>query len=202
MKLKVLAAVISAGLLQACAYKGHIDSVSGAAEIMPTRRLEANAEVRFEPELLSVSQRVNTGFICGAHNYTITPGVAIADSIMRTLEGAFKQVVRIDSQQTTSGAYFLDFSLDDFSPRLRFNPGFWMATPEANVDLSIRVRAWKDTGELAFQTTARGQGRHEDGSGGCGDGMPVVEQATRQAVQRAMEDLVQKLINSRALTDT
>lgn len=202
MKLKMVAALLSTALLQACAYKGHIESVSGAAEVMPSRQLDANAEVRFEPELLNVSQRVNTGFICGAHNYTITPGVAIADSVMRTLDGAFKQVVRVDNQQSTPGAYFLDFSLDDFSPRLRFNPGFWMATPESNVDLSIRVRAWKESGELAFQTTARGQGRYEDGSGGCGDGMPVVEQATRQAVQRAMEDLVQKLINSRALTDT
>lgn len=189
-----------AALLQACAYSGHIQSVSGAAEVMPTRRVDADAAIRVAPELSAISKKVNTGFVCSAHNYTLNMGGALADSIMRTLEGSFKSVVRADSPNENPQAYFLDFSLDEFSPRLRFNPGFWIATPEANTEISIRVRASRPGSGPIFQTTLRGQG-HDEGSGGCGEGMPVVEEATREAMQRAMDDLAQKLINSRALTE-
>lgn len=201
MKLRSIFVVFFIGLLQACSYKGHIDSVSAASEIMPSRRIDANAMVRIDPELSNISKKVNTGFVCSAHNFTITPGVAVADSILRTIQGAFTTVTRVDTAQDQDTAYFLDFYLDTFEPRLRFNPGFWSATPESTVELAIRVRAAKPDGSLTFQTTARGQGHHEDSSGGCDGGMPVVEEATREAVQRAMEDLAQKLINSKALVE-
>lgn len=198
---KMALAAISVLALSGCAYKGQIESVSGAAEVMPSRRINADAAVRIGPDLSNISKKVNTGFVCSAHNFTITPGPAVAESILRTLEGSFKTVARVDAQQDRPATYFLDFSLDEFAPRLRFNPGFWSATPESTVELSIRVRASSPEGTPAFQTTIRGQGHHEDSSGGCGDGMPVVEEATREAVQRAMEDLAQKLINSRVLTE-
>lgn len=199
---KLFTTVAALALLSGCAYNGHIQSVSGAAEVMPSRKINADAMIRIDPELSNISRRVNTGFVCSAHNYTITPGSAVAESILRTLENSFNTVIRAEAQQDHSSAYFLDFSLDEFAPRLRFNPGFWSATPESTVELSIRVRASKPDGTPTFQTTVRGLGHHEDSSGGCGDGMRVVEEATREAVQRAMEDLAQKLINSRALTDS
>lgn len=199
---KIIVAAVAVLALSGCAYKGHIESVSGAAEVMPSRKINSDAMVRIDPALSNMSKKVNTGFVCSAHNFTIAPGAAVADSIMRTLEGSFNSVSKVDNQQDRANTYFLDFSLDEFSPRLRFNPGFWSATPESTVELSIRVRASSLNGAPSFQTTVRGQGHHEDGSGGCGDGMPIVEEATREAVQRAMEDLAQKLINSRALTDS
>lgn len=198
---RILITVIALLALSGCAYKGHIDSVSGAAEVMPSRRLDADATIRIDPELSSISKKVNTGFVCSAHNFTITPGTAVAESILRTLEGSFNTVTRVDAQSQQPATYFLDFYLDTFEPRLRFNPGFWVATPESTVEISIRARASGKDGNLVFQTTARGQGHHEDGSGGCGEGMKVVEEATREAVQRAMEDLAQKLINSRVLEE-
>lgn len=194
-------ASVAALVLSGCAYSGHINSVSGAAEVMPSRRVDADAAVRIGPDLANISKKVNTGFVCSAHSFTITPGPAVAESILRTLEGSFKTVTRVESQSDHPATYFLDFSLDEFAPRLRFNPGFWVATPESTVEISIRVRASSLDGSPAFQTTIRGQGHHEDGSGGCGDGMAIVEEATREAVQRAMEDLAQKLINSRSLTE-
>jgi len=199
---KFVTVVAALVMLSGCAYNGHIQSVSGAAEVMPSRKIDADAMVRIDPELSNISRRVNTGFVCSAHNYTITPGPAVAESILRTLDTSFNTVIRAEVQQDRSAAYFLDFSLDEFAPRLRFNPGFWSATPESTVELSIRVRASNPDGAPTFQTTVRGLGHHEDGAGGCGEGMRVVEEATREAVQRAMEDLAQKLINSRVLTDS
>lgn len=198
---RALIAIVMATLLQACAYTGHVESVSGAAEVMPTRHIDADADVRISPDITEASTKINIGFVCSAHDYSINAGPAIAESILKTMDAAFNNVTRVESQQERENAYFLDFTLDEFSPRLKFNPGFWSATPEGNTELSIRVRAVKPDGTLAIQTTARGQGRYDDGAGGCGDGMPVVEQATRVAIQRAMEDLVQKLINSKVLVE-
>lgn len=201
MKIKTVSVLFAAGLLQACAYTGHVESVSGAAEIMPNRQIDASADIRIDSDISNAQSKVNTGFVCSAHNYFVNSGPAIAESILKTMEGAFNNVTRVDAQQERPGVYFLDFSLVEFAPRLKFNPGFWRATPEGSTELSIRVRATKPNGELAFQTTARGEGRYEDGAGGCGDGMPIVEEATRKAIQRTMEDLAQKLINSKVLTD-
>lgn len=201
MNLKIIAVALSISLLQACAYTGNVESVSGAAEIMPTRHINADADIRIDIDISNANTKVNTGFVCGAHKFNINAGAAIAESILRTMEGAFNSITRVESQQERPNAYFLDFSLVEFTPRLKFNPGFWSSTPEASTELSIRVRATKPNGELVFQTTARGEGRYEDGSGGCGDGMPIVEEATRKAIQRTMEDLAQKLINSKALTE-
>ncbi|MCR4158796.1 hypothetical protein NUK34_08015 [Kerstersia gyiorum] len=200
MKKTAIASAAAAVLLMGCAYKGHVESVSGAAEIMPARQIDADAAIRVDPELSNMSKKVDTGFVCSAHNYTITVGTALTDSVLRTMQGAFKNVTRVDAQTESQGDYYLDFYLDEFNPRLRFNPGFWTATPESNVELSIRVRASRPDGTLVFQTTARGSGSEEDG-GGCGDGMKVVEVATQKAMQRLMEDLAQKLINSKVLVE-
>ena len=201
MRLKIIGAALLVILLQACAYKGQIQSVSGAAEVMPTRHIDADAAVRIDPELSEISKKVSIGFVCGAHNYTIAPGSAVSESIMRTLDPAFRSISRVETREERPGAYFLDFKLDEFSPRLKFNPGFWMATPESTAEISIRVSAFKPDGTPAIRTTARGQGHHEDGAGSCDKGMDIVEEATREAVQRAMEDLAQKLINSKALIE-
>ena len=201
MRLRILGIAALTILLQACAYKGQIQSVSGTAEVMPTRRINADAAVRIDPELAEMSKKVNVGFVCGAHNYTITPGTAVSESIMRTLESAFRSVSRVETREERPGTYFLDFKLDEFAPRLKFNPGFWMATPESTSEISIRVSAFRPDGTPAIRTTARGQGNYEDGAGSCDKGMDVVEVATQEAVQRAMEDLAQKLINSKVLVE-
>uniref|UniRef100_UPI00334111DC hypothetical protein n=1 Tax=Castellaniella defragrans TaxID=75697 RepID=UPI00334111DC len=201
MRLRIVAIALLTVLLQACAFKGHIESVSGADEIMPTRHINADAIVRIDPELSNLVKKVDNGFVCGAHNYTIILGPAVAESILRTLEPAFRSVTRVETQQERTNAYFLDFKLDGFSPRLKFNPGFWVATPESTTEISIRVKAFRPDGTPVMQTTARGLGNYEDGAGGCDAGMRVVEGATREAVRRAMEDLAQKLINSKALVE-
>ncbi|TEA71883.1 hypothetical protein [Allopusillimonas ginsengisoli] len=168
---------------------------------MPNRRIDAPAAVRIDPELSNLTRKVNTGFVCGAHTYTVDLGSGISESILQTMEGAFKQVARVDSQsEVQPGAYFLDFYLSDFAPRLRFLPGFWSATADADTELAIRVRATNPQGKLVLQTTGRGQGNAEE-TGGCTEGEEPITEATRKALQRTMEDLVQKLVNTRILTD-
>ncbi|QEK93910.1 hypothetical protein E2544_19660 [Achromobacter insolitus] len=122
---------------------------------------------------------------------------------MQTMEGAFTNVIRVDAQsEAKSDGYFLDFYLSDFSPRLRFEPGFWVMNSEASAELSIRAKAYDGAGNLIFQTTARGEARSDNSSGGCPEGDKQLIEAGRKTVQRTMEDLAQKLINSRALTET
>lgn len=189
--------------LQGCAYTARVPSANGAAEVMPTRRIASPAYVRVEPELSGLSRNASLGHLCGAHTYKVEMGPAVTESIMQTLEAAFTNVIRVDAQsEAKSDGYFLDFYLSDFSPRLRFDPGFWVMSSEASAELSIRAKAYDGKGDLVFQTTARGEARSDNSSGGCPDGDKRLVEAGRKTVQRAMEDLAQKLINSRALTDT
>ncbi|MCD0501666.1 hypothetical protein [Bordetella petrii] len=121
---------------------------------------------------------------------------------MQTLEGAFTQVLRVDAQsEAKPDGYFLDFYLSDFSPRLRFDQGFWSVNAEATTELSIRAKAYGGNGSLLFQTTARGEARSDNSSGGCQDGDERLAEAGKKSLQRAMEDLAQKMINSRVLTE-
>lgn len=190
-------------MLQGCAYTSHVPTASGAAEIMPSRRIEAPAYVRIDPELTGLSRKASTGFICSAHNYTVNIGASITESILNTVEGAFNAVTRVESQtEARNDGYFLDFYLSDFAPRLRFDQGFWTVTSEANVELSLRVRAFSRQGGLVYQATVRGEGRSDNSSGGCPDGDERLTEASRKAVQRTMEDLVQKTINSRVLVES
>lgn len=199
--IRIFIAAVAALVLSGCAYTSHVPSANGAAEIMPARRIDANAYVRVDHELANLNRTVNTGFVCGAHTYTVDAGAAISESILQTMEAAFKSVSRVDSQtEAEEGGYFLDFYLSDFSSRLRFNPGFWTATPEAHTELAIRVRATNPEGKMVIQTTGRGQAMAES-SGGCPQGQDPITEATRKAIQRTMEDLAQKLINTKALTE-
>lgn len=189
--------------LQGCAYTARVPSANGAAEVMPNRRIPSPAYVRVEPELSGLSRNASLGHLCGAHTYKVDIGPAVTESILQTMEGAFTNVVRVDAQsEAKNDGYFLDFYLSDFSPRLRFEPGFWVMSSEASAELSIRAKAYDSAGNLVFQTTARGEARSDNSSGGCPDGDKRLIEAGRKTVQRTMEDLAQKLINSRALTDT
>lgn len=202
MRKPILFALLAIVSLNGCAYRTTVSSASGASEVMPNRRIDAPAYVRVDPELSGLTRKANTGFICSAHTYTIDMGPAVTESILQTLEGAFTHVMRVEAQsEARSDGYFLDFYLSDFSPRLRFEQGFWSANAEGNAELSIRAKAYSGDGSLLFQTTARGEARSDNTSGGCPDGDVRLAEAGKKSLQRTMEDLAQKLINSRVLTE-
>lgn len=200
--MRSLIIVALALLLQACAYTSSVPSANGAHEVMPNRRIDAPAYVRIDPELSGLRRKVNTGFVCSGHTFHADAGQAAAESILQTMDGAFKSVVRVEAQsEARPDGYFLDFFLADFSPRLRFEQGFWTATAEANTETSIRVRAFNPVGTMVLQTTARGEARASSTAGGCGNAEGPISEASSKSIQRTMEDLVQKMINSRALTE-
>jgi len=202
MRISILFASIALVILSGCAYKSNVSSASGASEIMPNRRIQAPAYVRVDPELSGLARKASTGFVCSAHTYTVDIGPAVTESIMQTLEGAFTQVLRVDAQsEARPDGYFLDFYLSDFSPRLRFDQGFWSVNAEATTELSIRAKAYSGDGSLLFQTTARGDARSDNSSGGCPDGDERLAEAGKKSLQRTMEDLAQKMVNSRVLTE-
>ncbi|MBU4611797.1 hypothetical protein IMZ29_15005 [Achromobacter sp. GG226] len=199
--MRLISLVTLSAVLQGCAYTSVVSSADGSAEIMPSRKLAEDATVRVHPELSGLRQKVNLGHVCGAHNYAVDWGGAVSESISKTLEGGFRHVSRSDSVATGVGqGYALDFSLSEAIARLRFIPGFFVATAEAHSELAIRMRASDSAGNLLYQGTARGEGR-ADTSGGCDIGEQVVSEASRKALQRTMEDMAQKLINSGILAE-
>lgn len=198
---KIISVALVATLAAGCSYKGHLESKSSAALIDPSTQVANIAKVRFDSDIDNIEKSVSVGYVCSAHNFLINTQNAISQSIIKTLEGGFRSVEKLNSNASSApGSYFFSFSLDDFSPRLRFDPGFWGARPEASTDISLKIHVKRPDGSVAYQGLISGVGRsHSDGMRGCPDGMKAVEEATGNAIKKATDDLVMKVFSTNIL---
>lgn len=202
-KISIVTVISLAFVLQGCAtYNSVVPPANGASEILPNRVIDGTAAVHISDELSTLTRQVKLSYICSANTFNVNLGQAMTESIMRTMEGGFRQVVKVDSQaQAPAGSYYLDFSLSDFYPRLNFVPGFWVATADASTEIGIRVRAINPQGVAVTQITASGSGRSDASAGGCAHGEQTITDASHTAVRKAMEDATQKLFNTGILTE-
>lgn len=202
MRIRVISAFVSAAAvmsLGACTYNVPLSAQSGAAEVMSTKATKGSAYIVMSPELSSLGKTVKPGFACGAHSYPIYAGETIRTSLEKTLEGAYSSVSASDSLPTSAQGPIFKFDSVDFDPRIRFIPGFWSVEADANVDLAIRARITTPSGAELLITTFRGQGHATQDGQGCGMGADALSEAMTKAVRSAMENFVDKVINTGAL---
>ncbi|MFD1556005.1 hypothetical protein ACFSHT_10270 [Paraburkholderia silviterrae] len=166
---------------------------------MSTKATKGSAYIVMSPELSSLGRTVKPGLICGAHSYPIYAGDVIRSSLIKTLEGAYSSVSASDSLPTAAQGPVFKFDVADFDPRLRFAQGFWSGSADANVDLAIRARVTSPTGAELITTTFRGQGHGSEDGQGCGMGADALSDAAAKAIRSAMENFVDKVINTGAL---
>lgn len=200
MKSTIVACAITATIaLSGCAYKVDVMSQSGAGEIMATKMSKDNAVVVVGADLAALNRDVKASYLCGAHVYPMFIGTAISRSLSETVEAAYKNT-KSGAQFATKNANGIVFKFDlaDFDPRLRFSPGFWVPTADANVDIGIRAHISDGTGKELLTTTFRGQG-HASVDGGCDAGAQALELAAEQAIRTTMEGFVDKVINTSAI---
>lgn len=193
MKYVIVAACLAA--LGGCAHKAEVQGTSAAYEVMADRKAAGTAYVVVSDDLAKLERIVKPGFACGAHSYPVNFGPAIRASIARTVEGAFNDATVLTSESLSpkSGSMFV-FRLDEFNPRLRFLPGFFVPTADASVEFSMRVSATNAAGKVYSTTTVRGTGQATE-DGGCEVGASVLANASQKALRVALESFVSRVIN-------
>lgn len=184
-------------LIVGCAHKAEVGSTSAAYEVRRDRVQSTKAYVAVSGDLATLQKVVKPGQICGAHNYPLSVGPAIKTSIVRTVSAAHQSVVPIQtSGESGKDGVLYTFALDDFNPRLRFQPGFFIGTADASVELSIRTTAVSPEGRELATTTVRGFGQ-ESIEGECPVGAEALSKATEKAVRVSLENFVARVINQR-----
>lgn len=190
-------AVLSAvGVFSGCAYNVQVSSQSGAAEVMSAKVKQDKAYLVFSDSLATAGKEVKPSFVCGAHRYPMYIGETLESSLSKTVEAAFPNAVNNGGSVPTSGdGLIFKFDLSEFDPSIRFMPGFFVPTADANVDIAIHARVADKTGKELLATTFRGQG-HSSQDGSCGVGADALAEAGQKAIADAMENFVDKVINT------
>ena len=195
--LKAIAACGLAFLMIGCAHRAEVGSTSAAHEVRRDRVQNTKAYVAISADLANYEKVVKPGHICGAHNYPVSVGPAIKNSIVRTVGAAHSSVVAVPtSADAGKDGVLYTFTLDDFNPRLRFQQGFFTATADASVELSLRSTAISSEGKELATTTVRGFGQ-ESVDGACPTGAEALSRATEKAVRVTLENFVSRVINQR-----
>jgi hypothetical protein len=198
-RIKAVAAALALTICSGCAYNVQVSSQSGAAEVMSSKVRHDKAYVVFSDSLATAGKDVKAGFQCSAHKYPMYIGEALQGSLSKTVEAAFPQVVNNGgSIPSSADGIVFKFDLSEFDPRIRFMPGFWVPSADANVDIAIHARVSDQTGKELIATTFRGQG-HASEDGTCSVGADALSQAAQKAISNAMENFVDKVINTGAL---
>jgi hypothetical protein len=186
-------------LLAACAHEVPLTAQTGGSEVMTSKVSKHPAQVIVSQDILGAAPVVKPGYLCGAHSYPLNIGPIITQSLQRTLESAFSRVeVSPTPVATAPDAVVFKFDLESLDPRVRFIPGFWSGTADSSVDIGIRVHVTKADGSELITSIFRGQG-HDTEDGACPVGAQSLERASEQAIRSAMENLVDKVINTDAL---
>ncbi|MDN7881359.1 hypothetical protein [Burkholderia aenigmatica] len=163
---------------------------------MSTKVRQDKAYLVFSDNLATAGKEVKPGFQCGAHRYPMYIGETLENSLSKTVEAAFPHAVRNGGAIPALGdGLVFKFDLSEFDPRVRFTPGFFVPTADANVDIAIHARVSDKTGKELIATTFRGLG-HSSQDGSCGIGADALAEAGQKAIANAMENFVDKVINT------
>ncbi|WP_454875476.1 hypothetical protein [Paraburkholderia xenovorans] len=197
--LKAMFVFSAVSVFSGCAYNVQVSSQSGAAEVMSTKVKQDKAYLVFSDNLATAGKEVKPGFACGAHRYPMYIGETLESSLSKTVEAAYPHAVSNGgSIPASADGLVFKFDLSEFDPRIRFTPGFFVQTADANVDIAIHARVSDKAGKELLATTFRGQG-HSSQDGSCGVGADALADAGQKAIANAMENFVDKVINTGAL---
>lgn len=196
MKTKLGAVLLAASAMSGCAYNVQVTPQNGSSEVMSTKVSTGRAYVVISDNLATLGKDVKPGFVCRAHSYPLYIGNAVSSSILQTLAGAYGDVKPSGANMPSNadGVVFR-FDVADFDPVLRFQQGFFTGTADATVDLAIRARVTDASCKELAVATLRGQG-HDSEEGSCPVGADALSRASGKALRSAMENMVDKLVNT------
>ncbi len=179
MRLVLCAA--AAALLSGCAYKAQapvrpaLDVYNNYADKIPGKYA-----LFVDGSTLNRTARIR-GFQCSAHNFPVEAAESFELSALRTLEQLVDGIERVDtpldSPSMVARGLTGQIIIKAIDPiiTVEFVPGFWVATPEGEAEISANVEAYGHKGRVfGSSVTATGVSSVSSGgiscSGGCGGG--------------------------------
>jgi hypothetical protein len=104
-------------------------------------------------------------------------------SITQTVNAAYPHAISTGGAvPSTADGVIFKFDLSDFDPTIRFAPGFFVPTADANVEIAVQARVTDKAGKELITTTFHGHG-HASEDGACGVGADALGDAAKKAIQ-------------------
>jgi len=170
-----------------------------ASEVRIDRRVEQPVLVVIDSTIDSMSREAaENSYVCSAQSYPITVGPSIRSSIINVLEEAFTDVQISESSKAESeDGFVMWFRPDTFRPTISFAQGFWQGTANASSEIVLKVTAMYKNKIVFDNITISGRGASNgEHRGGCDVGANALRDAAQDSIQRLMENLVHKTINT------
>jgi len=172
-------------------------------------KIGGNWALVLDESLSSVNRQVKpASFVCSAHSFPVVLGDSLPSSLRRMFEQVFEQVqVRPSppTAETMAREMFkgtLVVRLEEFSPRITCQTGFFSGTCSASADLAVSVNA-RNAGGTLFATNASGSKVADGSSGGaCEGGSQVLGEAINRSMKDMLERLGERVSNSPRLRET
>lgn len=197
--IRAFSSALVLGALGACSFPANVPSTAApAAEILPDRRIDAPASMFVTPPLANLNEMALVGFVCSAHTFPVNAGPAIVSTARRVNEETFSQLIPGRSVNETRGdaVYHVTYDLEEFTPRVDFAEQFWSYRAIATVDLTMSATVFDASGQQIVRSLITGTGNHSITTGSCAGGADVLSVATSEAISRAFESYVSRIINS------
>lgn len=190
---------VLSGAVSACAFQANVSPTAApAAEIMPNRTIDAPASMYVAPELASLSQNAAVGYTCSAHTFPINAGPAIVSTARTVNEGTFSALVPGGtlSEPGEGATYHVVFDYEEFNPRVDFVAEYFNARAIAEVEIVMSATLLDASGNRILRTLISGEGNSNQTTGGCEAGADALAEATTEAIGRAFENYVLRVVNS------
>jgi hypothetical protein len=190
--------------LGGCAYTTQVQpSISPAVYSFAEEKLPGTILLYLEDWTETpLSVRSKTHF-CSAHTFPISLGVPARSAFQKATTACFKDVIFLDSMPTrerilkerASGVSVV--KLNQFTPEIAFQPGFWRASATATAEIYVDVVIYDKNLQRVFSTTI-GASRQASGDGGgaCEGGAVVLGEATSKALRETVERYVERITSN------
>lgn len=140
---------------------------------------------------------------CSFQNVAFSSGASMQVSLASAVKNIFENSTlrktnpTVDDMKADGLAGYVLIGLDHFLPRIECHSGFWSIKCRAESELVLGIDIRGQSGGKLLGTTAGGRGYTEGGS--CGDIGKLSGEAYRRALSNSLEEMIEKVSNSKRL---
>jgi hypothetical protein len=196
----MLAGVLAAVSLSACTYEVKT-AAAPALNVYSSYgdKLPGKFALLVQPEIMTKEVEPSSDN-CGPHDYPIDARAAFKQSAIDTVAQLVEAVEPIEKALTSAelreGQYRgqIIVKAEEYSPRLTFIPGFWMAHASSTVDISASLLVDGPDGRLLGTKASESRTVESDASG-CGSGTDALAKANGKAMEAVLDRLAERFSN-------
>jgi hypothetical protein len=188
-------------LLYGCSYTVP-STLSPAANFFSSHedKIQGSVVLVIDETLKNIDRKVKPlSSACSAHRYPLNMGSSLADSVKKTTDLIFQQVIEQYTLPTKEelkrmscqGTVYVRLNI--FYPTLRICDGTALATCNIVLDVTVKDASQHD---LIVTTVAGARFAEGDSKGSCKGGATVLSEAVSLSMREAMESYAERVSNS------